>query len=738
VLYALLTGKAPFGGDSVIETLDAVRTKPAEPRSRLNANVPRDLEIICLKALEKEPSRRYASARDLALDLRRWLSGEPIAARPVGGLTRAWMWCRRSPVLAGTAAALVLALLGGLAGTTSKWRDAITASDKAERRREQAEQEAAKARAVVEFLADDILAQAAPEKNPRNKGVTIEDALDLAAPAIAARFARQPEVEVPIRMMVGRTYRQLGKLDKAEPHLRTVLELSRRSLGVQDGRTLQATDDLATLLQEQGKLAEAERLFRWTLEGRIKTEASESNATLTAMNNLAYLLQARRKLVEAESLLRQVKELRTSRFGPEDPLTLVAAENLCIVLKRQGKLAEVEPQLRTLLEVRTRVLGADHQDTLTTLSHLGDVLRRLEKLDEAEPILRRLVEVRTRVNGPDHPWTFVEMNNLALCLRGRAKLDEAEVVIQTCLTARRRILGVEHPHTLTAMRILGSTLQDRGRLAEAERLFREVYEIGRRTQGDEDPDRSSAANNLAFVLALSGKLDEADRLFRQALEIQERQLGPNNPMTLGTMKNLAVVLGDRGDVTGAERFSRQALEGDRRVLGPNHSQSIRAMEARASILLELGQIAQAEELAREALARRAGGPHRATASARYLLGACLAARGRDADAEPLLVTGYEDLATKPDAPRLHVRQALGRIIAFYESRAQPARAQSWRARRLDVGFPADAFAHLRGRETPNPVLRLKAARPDSGSATSNANRLPATRYVKISSSLVDA
>ena len=84
VLYALLTGQAPFGGDSVVETLDAVRNTPPEPPTRLNARVPRDLETICLKCLEKDPRRRYATAQALADDLRAWLDSRPIAARRGG------------------------------------------------------------------------------------------------------------------------------------------------------------------------------------------------------------------------------------------------------------------------------------------------------------------------------------------------------------------------------------------------------------------------------------------------------------------------------------------------------------------------------------------------------------------------------------------------------------------------------------------------------------------------------
>jgi tetratricopeptide (TPR) repeat protein len=121
VLYALLVGKSPFGGDSVVETLDAVQTRPPEPPSRLNAKVPRDLEVICLKCLEKDPARRYRSADGLAEDLRRWLDGRPIAARPVSAAVRAWMWCRRHPVPAGLSAALVLAVLAGSIASAALW-----------------------------------------------------------------------------------------------------------------------------------------------------------------------------------------------------------------------------------------------------------------------------------------------------------------------------------------------------------------------------------------------------------------------------------------------------------------------------------------------------------------------------------------------------------------------------------------------------------------------------------------
>ena len=113
ILYELLTGRPPFQGSSTQQTLDQVRSREPMPPRRLIAKIPRDLETIALKCLEKPPSRRYASAGEMADDLRRWLDGRPIAARPASALEKACRWCCRRPAVAALAGMLVLTLLVG-------------------------------------------------------------------------------------------------------------------------------------------------------------------------------------------------------------------------------------------------------------------------------------------------------------------------------------------------------------------------------------------------------------------------------------------------------------------------------------------------------------------------------------------------------------------------------------------------------------------------------------------------
>ncbi len=131
-LYALLTGRPPFQAATALETLDLLRSRDPAPPRALVPGIPRDLETICLRALLKDPAWRYASAVDLADDLRRWLDGFPIRARPTSMAGQGLRYCRRHPVPAALATALAASILIGLGGLTALWRRAESQRGRAE------------------------------------------------------------------------------------------------------------------------------------------------------------------------------------------------------------------------------------------------------------------------------------------------------------------------------------------------------------------------------------------------------------------------------------------------------------------------------------------------------------------------------------------------------------------------------------------------------------------------------
>ncbi len=127
ILYQMLTGDVPFKGEKQMVILQVQTEEPVPPR-RLYATISRDLETICLKCLEKSPEKRYQSAADLSAELKRFIAGSPIKARPVGHVSRTWRWAKRNPAVASLSAAVVLALLGGIAGI-SYWAS-VAASER--------------------------------------------------------------------------------------------------------------------------------------------------------------------------------------------------------------------------------------------------------------------------------------------------------------------------------------------------------------------------------------------------------------------------------------------------------------------------------------------------------------------------------------------------------------------------------------------------------------------------------
>jgi tetratricopeptide (TPR) repeat protein len=221
----------------------------------------------------------------------------------------------------------------------------------------------------------------------------------------------------------------------------------------------------------------------------------------------------------------------------------------------------------------------------------------------------------------------------------------AEEKSRRALEDCRRVLGETHHQTLLTMANLASLYHTHNRLAEAERLNVQVLRVRRRVLGADNPSTLLSMNNLATVYVERGKFSEAQSLCTRALEGLRRVFGDEHPHTLTACYNLADLYQRQGKYDKAEGLYAKALAGQRRRLGEGHQRVIEALNGLARNLLRQEKYGQAEALLREGLAtcpeRWAG--HWVRSESKSLLGGALAGRKRYAEAEPLLLSGYEGL-----------------------------------------------------------------------------------------------
>jgi eukaryotic-like serine/threonine-protein kinase len=454
-----------------------------------------DLDSIALKALEKDRSRRYSSPSDFVADIGRYLRNEAVFAVPPSVGYRARKFARRHRAGLVTACAFALVL--------------VVAATLTIRQSMRANQEAAVAQAVNDFLQNDLLAQAsaATQSGPSTKpdpDLKVRTALDRAAARIGGKFDRQPEVEGAIRDTIGQTYMDLGLYPDARKQLERALDLHRQMLGAKNPKTLKTMSRL----------------------GRIS------------------FLQGRD--TDAEALLGQSLEIQRRVLGPDHPDALYSMNNLATVYHSQGRYALAEALQSQNLEIRRRVLGPENPDTLYSMNSLANLYNAQGKHVQAEALHRQNLEIRRRVLGPEHPDTLQSMNNLASVYGDEGKYAQAEALDSEALGIMRHVLGPDHPATLISMHNLAEDYCYQGKYAQAEALLSQALAIQRRVLGREDPDNLELMSDLADVYAAQGRYTQAEALFNQTLETQRRVLGPEHPNTLGLLSDFAFMYQRQG------------------------------------------------------------------------------------------------------------------------------------------------------------------------------------------------
>lgn len=698
ILYQMLTGEFPYSiAGGVGEVVDRILTdEPIRPRT-LRRQINDEVETIVLKCLAKERERRYQTAGELTRDIRHYLAGEPIEAKRDSAGYVLGKHLRRHKLPLAIVAGFVAVVTVGFVTSLTFWRLAADERDDAQAARaaeaaqrvlaesnaERAEHEAAKARAVVDFLTDDLLAAADP-RNTSNREITVKEVLDEAAGAVEGRFENEPLVESSIRETLGRTYLNLGEYDLAEAQFHAALVLRRSELDDDHPGVLASKADLAELYRMQSRYDEAEPLLADALATSRRVLGDEHPDTLARMNNLALLYRDLGRYPDAQQLMTEVLPGFRKTLGPENENTLAAMTNLAKVYRSLGQYAKSEALYLEVVATKRRVLGEDHPLTLAATTSLAVLYSDQRRPSDAEALLVEAVDRYRRTLGDRHSHTLRAMHMLANTYRDQRRHDEAEPLLKETLSLQRAVLGEDHYDTLTTLSTLGLTYLEAGRHAEAEPLLVESLERKRRVLGAEHPTTLMSMHYLGSLRRSQGRHAETEALFAELLPARRHLLGDSHPHTLIAMGFLAVARAKQGRYAEAEPVARELVTRLKDQSPPARPSLLaRALYLWADILMNLDDPRGAEPLLRESLELRQaalpeGDP--SIAITQGALGECLTVLGRYEEAELLLLESCSRLAPQEGEANDQARSALDRIIALYEAWEKPEQAAEWRAR----------------------------------------------------------
>ncbi|HPF36279.1 MAG TPA: protein kinase [Candidatus Krumholzibacteria bacterium] len=552
ILYELITGRSPYPdpGDSLVAMERHVREhRPSPPSTTSHARgrgavavrgmkADSDLDAIVLKTLRKEPERRYAGVDALADDLRRFLGGRPVLARPdfLGYRLGKFARRNRTAVLV-TAAALMVTAAAGAAGL---------------RQARRAEQEQRAAAEIGAFL-EDMLASLDPEVAQGQDTALLRGLLDRAAATLdhgdvpSAAAAR-------LHGVVGRTLVAIGEGEAALPHLRRAADL-----GTTPAERRAALSDLGWGLFDAGRYEEAADRLR---ESRAVPAATPADAVLDF--RLGKTLEARGDMDEAESLLRLAADdgdpshlrglaaflmYNRQAYAETDSL-LTAALDACgagatagvlepptILLTRstlrryQGDQTAAEAAAREALAGFRAVLPPDHPTLANAKDQLASILEKQERWDEAEALFREAYLALRASLGPDHRDLGTTANNLAGCLRQSGKPDDAAPFYAEALRIYRASLGGDHSWVGIVLGSVAANELARGRPAAALEAADAALVLRRRDFGPDHWRTAMVESMRGEALGRLGRREEAEPELRRGHQALLTTLGPEHPIT---------------------------------------------------------------------------------------------------------------------------------------------------------------------------------------------------------------
>ncbi len=611
ILYEMLSNTKPYdvSRNSLLEAVRVICEEP--PRSlrtsmtlsgvrRLDA----DIETVVNKALEKDPSHRYSSAAAMAEDVERYLSSQPILARPPSTAYQIRKFAARNRALVIGVAATFIVLVAGVVVSSlqalratkaeelanSRMARAVSAESLATKRsleadsartlaemrrmdaetqqsiaimertgavaargvadkeraeaevsRESARLEASKARAINRFL-QDMLATADPWAGGGGK-VTLDAALTQAQARIGTWAGSDPEVDYAIRGVVANAFTGVGKYAEAESLLRSGIDqLSAQPLPRTD-LVAGLRRSLGRVLSQTANYGGAERQFRLALTSQSLGSPVANDTTALILSDVASALARQGRYVEADTVSRSALDIvRTTGAMNGQATPSILRTRAYIEANWKENYASADSLLRASVWLLSAQPGDRGVEKSETLEELANNRVRMGDLSGADSLFTEAVAVRRKNLGENHPLVARALENQGQLLSRTGRPDQGVVVIKQVLAIRTRGLGPQAEQVGRTWLTLAPMQARANQFADAQNSFDTGISILKAKLGERHPDLASAYKDYAELKLKQKKLGDAEKLARLGLGIRLERLGGANPGTVDAQLGLAEII----------------------------------------------------------------------------------------------------------------------------------------------------------------------------------------------------
>lgn len=585
VLYELLAGAVPFSFSNQLWSLQSIqrtlRTEEPPLSSRkavtharatehakdcgytsaevLAREIRGDLDRICVKALEKDRSRRYSSAAELAADVNRFLANEPVMAARHGAIYLASRFVRRHAVVSAGCSALVMMLLV-FSGYANVQAEAL------KQERDRANLQTAKTRQVTEFLVN-LFAISDPQSG-YSREMTIREAVDIGARRVGEELQQQPEVRDALLQVIGRVYNALGLFEDAEETLLSIIH----NANADPVLVNLAQIELARSLLERDEFIRAEELLLNVIVDEMADEAVRTEAHVELGNNY----MARSRLDEAEQQFRKVLAVT----DPVNPVSIVNPHQRALALLGTGDVMAMRSRFSEARDFLERGHALVHETSgenstaaLNARSSLANLYALQGDYEAARPYMEKTLAIARQVYGEDHPATGIAYNDLGFVLVNLKDFAGAEKALLRSLEINRKVFGEQNSESLTAMINLAGVYDRTGRVPEAIPLYEQGLQIREQLYGSESAEVADTLQNLGFAQLRLKNGAAAEISFRRAMTLLMNLHGVDHWLHADAERGLGTALLDQQRYAEAEPHLCAARDVFHRQLGKEHDRT---------------------------------------------------------------------------------------------------------------------------------------------------------------------